>query len=105
HGQYQRLDEHQTLQQEDQAALVHPIGDDAAVEGEQQNRKRAHGRHQAHGEGGVGELQDQPSLSDRLNPGSKNPDELTEKKQPEIAVAGGGEDGADGGGGWHGGGR
>ena len=73
--------------EQDQPPLVHPVRDHAAVEGEEQDRQRPEGRHQSHQEGRVGELEHQPPLRYRLDPGAAERHELAEKEEAEIAVA------------------
>jgi hypothetical protein len=41
HGERQRFQQHAALKQDHESALVDPVGDHAAVEGEQENRQRA----------------------------------------------------------------
>ena len=41
--------------------------------------------------GGVGELEDEPTLGHRLNPGAAEGGELADEKEPKVAMAGGGE--------------
>ena len=84
------------------AVLVHPVGHHAAVEGEQQDRQRAERRHQPDGERRVGELEHQPPLGHRLDPGPAQGDELADEEQPEVAVPERGEDGWEAGSGGEG---
>ena len=87
----QSFDHHERLKQQDGPPPVHSVGQDPAVEGEEENRQRAESRDQPDGEGGVGELEDEPTLRHRLNPGAAEGDELAGEKEPKVAMAGGGE--------------
>jgi len=87
----QRLDQHEGLQEQEGPAPIYPVGHDAAVEGEEQDRKRSQGAHQPDEEGGVGELQDQPPLRHHLHPRARERDELACEEEPELADREGGE--------------
>jgi len=75
-GERQRLGQHEALQQQDEPALVYPVGDYAAVEREQEDGERPQCRDQPDGKSRVGELQYQPSLGNDLHPGAAEGNEL-----------------------------
>src|SRR5690606_29226120 len=85
-GEGSRFQQHHRLQADDEAALVHPIGQHAPVEREQQDRQRVERGHQSDCKRGAGELEHQPSLRDRLHPGADERHRLSSGEAREVRV-------------------
>ena len=87
HRECQGLEQHEALEREHGAALVHPVGHHAAVEREQEDRERAEGGHQADGKGRIGELEDQPAACNGLHPGAALRHQLAGEKETEVPMS------------------
>ena len=89
---------HGALGEDEEPALVDPVGDEAGVGGEQEHGEELQGRGQAGGGGGVvGEdAQHQPVLGHALHPGPGVGNEGGEEPDPVVVESQGGEDAAAG---------
>ena len=84
--EHQRDQAHRALGDDEQAALVHAVGDEAGVDGEEQRRQELERRGQAGGGGGVvgQDAQDEPVLGHALHPGAGVRDQGREEPDPVV---------------------
>ena len=91
---HQRDQSHRALGEDEEAALVHAVGDEAGVDGEEQRRQELQRRGQAGGGGGVvsEDAQHQPVLRHALHPGPGVGHEGGQEPDPVVVESQGGED-------------
>ena len=83
---HQRDQSHRALGEDEEAALVHAVGDEPGVDGEEQRRQELQRRGQAGGGGGVvgQDAQDEPVLGHALHPGAGVRDQGREEPDPVV---------------------
>jgi hypothetical protein len=76
---------HRGLGDQQQAALVEPVGGQPGPGPEGEHGGELEGQGDPERQGGVGEAQHQPVLADLLHPGAGGGDQVAEQEQPEVA--------------------
>ena len=75
------------LRPDEQPSCLDAVGHPARDEAEDREGKEAAEGERADGEGGVGELQDEPGKRDVLHPRSRDRDDLAGEEEPVVAVS------------------
>ncbi len=84
HGEGEAGEAHRGLGDQQQRALGEAVGDDAAVEPEEQHRQELQRGGDADGGGGAGEAEHQPVLGDALHPGTGVGHHLAGGEEPVV---------------------
>ena len=87
HTEHEREQRQGALRDEQQAALVEPVGEHPAPHTEEHGRPELQRGDDAERGAGVGELEDEPVLRDALHPRAGERDQLTRRVQAVVAHA------------------